>query len=331
MKQVYCLFGVESYFLHGKIKEIAKEHEMDENDIVKYNMMDHTLDEVMVDANNMSLFSFKKMIVCYDCTFLTAKRGEQEAEEDVLEDLLVEKDEPKLDALFDYLEHPNPDTILVLVMESIKLDERKKIVKQLRKNATVLEFPKLTNDELFEYIKKELIKRKKRMRSDVIHSLMEKTSGNVSIIHSELEKLTLYKDQEEEITMEDVNTLVRKVDADNVFDLADAIIQKRTQDILQIYHELIESNQEPIRILIFLANQFRLFYQTKVLKEEGYNIQTIAGMLGVHWYRVKLASELNISTSKLLGYLEELADLDYGIKSGTINKELGLELFLIKI
>ena len=329
MNQVYCLFGVESFFLREKIKEIAKIHEMEEHDIIKYNMLDTTLDEIIQDASNMSLFSLKKMIICYDCTFLIAKKNEHEEED--LEDILTEKEDQKSDSLIHYISHPNPDTILVLVMESAKLDERKKIVKLLRKQATVIEFPKLTNEQLFDYVKQLLDQKKKRMKPDAIRQLIEKTSGNVSIIQTEIEKLVLYKEQVEEITINDINLLVRKVESDNVFDLADAMIQKKTQDVLSIYHELLDSNQEPIMILVFLANQFRLFYQTKILKEEGYSVQAIAGILGVHWYRIKLASEMNISTTKLLGYLEELADLDYGIKSGTINKELGLELFLIKI
>ncbi len=66
---------------------------------------------------------------------------------------------------------------------------------------------------------------------------------------------------------------------------------------------------------------------------EGYKEIDIATKLAVHPYRVKLAWEKsrNYSDQILIDYLNKLADLDIGIKTGQIDKNIGLEMFFLKL
>ena len=82
-----------------------------------------------------------------------------------------------------------------------------------------------------------------------------------------------------------------------------------------------------------LANQFRIIYQAKEMYKKGYTESDIAQNLGIHPYRIKLAlnKAREYSSSSLLSYLSKLADLDIGIKTGNINKEISLELFIINL
>ena len=54
-------------------------------------------------------------------------------------------------------------------------------------------------------------------------------------------------------------------------------------------------------------------------------------MLSIHPFRIKKALEKGrmFSSEILLSYIKQLAELDYQIKNGGINKRLGLELFLL--
>ena len=96
---------------------------------------------------------------------------------------------------------------------------------------------------------------------------------------------------------------------------------------------MLKRNEEPIKILIILANQFRIMYQAKELYSKGYSGNDIAKILDIHPYRIKLALEknYNYSSKKLLSYLEALANLDYSIKTGMIDASLGLELFIMEV
>ncbi len=82
-----------------------------------------------------------------------------------------------------------------------------------------------------------------------------------------------------------------------------------------------------------LANQFRLMYQVKGLTKKGYSEKDIAKLLDIHPYRVKLSlgKSKSFSDEKLLSILKQLADLDSDIKKGNIDKNLGLELFILSI
>ena len=63
----------------------------------------------------------------------------------------------------------------------------------------------------------------------------------------------------------------------------------------------------------------------------GKNNNDIASILNVHPYRVKLAIQNSYyyTESDLIKYIYKLANLDKDIKTGNIDKTLGLELFLI--
>ena len=95
---------------------------------------------------------------------------------------------------------------------------------------------------------------------------------------------------------------------------------------------MLKMNEEPIKIVVILANQFRIMYQSKELLKKGYSEKDIASTLKIHPYRVKLAiqNSRNYTSDILLKNLNALADIDIGIKTGTINKDLALELFILK-
>jgi DNA polymerase-3 subunit delta len=125
--------------------------------------------------------------------------------------------------------------------------------------------------------------------------------------------------------------MITKYDADNIFALTDAVIKKDISTSLSLYQELLKRGEEPIKIIVMLANQFRLIFQVKRLSAKGMNEDKIASQLSVHPYRVKLAKEVRLSEKELLNYISLLADLDEKIKMGDINKDTGLELFFLKL
>ena len=92
-------------------------------------------------------------------------------------------------------------------------------------------------------------------------------------------------------------------------------------------------NEEPIKIVALLASKFRLMYQSSTLAKKGYTEESISEILKVHKYPVHLSilSGYKYNPKILLKYLNELADLDIGIKTGELDKELALELFILRL
>ena len=119
----------------------------------------------------------------------------------------------------------------------------------------------------------------------------------------------------------------------DIFKFVDDIINKNKKDAIKTYKELIKLNEEPIKIVALLASKFRLMYQASLLAKKGYTEEDISNILGVHKYPVHLAiiSGYKYSSEILLKYLNDLADLDIGIKTGEKDKELALELFILNL
>ena len=73
----------------------------------------------------------------------------------------------------------------------------------------------------------------------------------------------------------------------NVFDLTTAILSKDKQKMMSIYKDLMTINEEPVKLIVLVANSMRLIYQVKLLDRKGYTDQEIAKMLAVNPFRFK--------------------------------------------
>jgi DNA polymerase-3 subunit delta len=96
---------------------------------------------------------------------------------------------------------------------------------------------------------------------------------------------------------------------------------------------MLKNNEDSIKILSILADQFVIIYKTKELYKKGHTEKDIVSILDIHPYRVQKALEKGrrYESSAILNYIEKLADLDNDIKSGKIDKDLGLELFILNV
>lgn len=87
--------------------------------------------------------------------------------------------------------------------------------------------------------------------------------------------------------------------------------------------------EEPIKLIVMVANQFRLILQVKLMIKNGYKQIEMANIIKEHPYRVKLALSSNYLEEELIDNIKKLYKLDNDIKTGNIDKNFGFELFLL--
>lgn len=285
-------------------------------DVVKYDLSVSNVSEVIEEASCMSLFGDKKVVIGENALFLTG------ANTSVNHDI---------DYLTSYVNAENHDNIVILTVVQDKLDERKKIVKLLKKNVTVIHKETIDEKDLPKFVIKEFLNNGYKIDYKTASYFVDYVGKNVDILLSEINKMIIYKDTDKEIFIEDILNISSKGFNDNVFDLSDAIMKKDFKKIFSCYNDLMILKEEPIKIIALLASQFTLVYQSKLLSKEGFMSKDIASTLKVHPYRVKLALETNYPDFELKDILKKLHNLDYEIKTGKVDKIVGLENFLLHL
>ncbi len=150
------------------------------------------------------------------------------------------------------------------------------------------------------------------------------------MLAKEMDKLTLYVGMGGEITPKLVAELVPKSVEQNVFALTEKVVKKDIAGAMQILDGLFTQQEEPIKLLALLVSQFRLLHQVKELQQRGYGQNQIASHIGVHPYRVKLAMNQTkfFSFEELKKVIMELAEADYSMKTGKMDKKTCARVFL---
>ena len=319
MKMIYVLYGEESFLLGQKLKDIKKEYSISEEmmNLSTYDALNTSLKEMIEDCNTPSFLSEYKMVVIKNPYFLTTQKVSAHLDKDTT-------------LLENYVASPNPSTILVIYHDVKNFDERKKVVKLLKKETTFVIMEKATHLQLKSSVRAAIKKRGAMIDDPALEFMLGRLPNDLLIISNEVEKLCLYSSN---ITIEDINQIVTKPLEENAFELVGAIMKKNQQKAIEIYKDLMVNNEEPIKLIVLIAGQLRLLMQVKSLDRKGYNDQEIGKLLGVNPFRLKYirpdASKYDIHD--LASRLNDLAMLDSQIKKGEVSKNMGLELFLMNI
>lgn len=320
-RAVYVCYGPETFRMQEFIAYLLKacvEPEHQDFAVSRYDLSETPLDAVLDDAETMPFLVQRKVILASGAGFLTAARDTGKAEH-------------RTERLLQYLKSPADFSVIVFTVDADKLDERKKLVKTLKESGSLLPFPALTPDELVHWIIRRAGQLRCSFDEGAVEQLILYTGTSLQTLTSELEKLSLYVGEGGKVTAGILDQMVTRTTEQNVFLLIEEIVQLRKDKALAILYELVKQREEPIKIVMLMARQFRMVLQVKELEKQGYSQQQIAGQIGAHPYTVKLAAgqAKRYAFAQLTATLSRLAELDYEMKSGRIDKVLGLELFIL--
>ena len=296
---VYLIIGEDS-IINKEIKSIKEKNNIDNNSFIKYDLEIHQTSIIIEELNTFNLFGDKKLVVASNI-----KNIDVELLEDYFNNL--------------------SDNILILTTEE-ELDKRSKLSKLLEEKAKILN----TKDvDLTKYIKNEL--KDYEIDNALIKIIKEKCNNNYHRINNEIEKIKLYKD-DNKITKEDIDLLIKEDINVNIYDLTNAINKKDVKKAIKLFHELLKNNEDEIKILSSLANNYRLLMNIKNLVIT-YKDEDIIKKLKMHPYRLKMLKEQsnNYTTKDLVEIIKKLNQMDINIKSGLLEKRNAIEIFLLEL
>lgn len=305
----YLIEGSDYISVNNKISEIIKKNGFSDASISKYDLSEGLLDDALEDLNTYGLFSDKKIVIINNF--------------DKMDPLFNKPEE-----LLKYVE--NSSSLNLLFVVSDKYDDRKKIIKDLKKK---MKFIKISTDPVV--FTKSCLEGYK-VENGVINLLVNNTLGDVTRLYNECNKLKTYKINDKYISKDDVEELSFKRLGDSTettFQFSRALAEKDKKSALKLYQELLNYKIEPLSIIGLLASQFRIMYQVKNLEEKNMRNDEIASSLKEKSYRITKTRELTRYYSKreILDLMIKLEDIDLKIKTTSVDANTLVQLFILNI
>lgn len=126
-----------------------------------------------------------------------------------------------------------------------------------------------------------------KINHSLIEFLIDRVGNDLYILNQEIKKIKTYKDEDLFITEDDILVLTHKNINTDIFYLIDNIVSNNKEKALESYYEMLKLGEEPIKIIVMVANQFRLIYQVKELYKKGYREYDIMDILEQKQYSIR--------------------------------------------
>ena len=75
VKDMYLFYGTESFLINEEIKRIIKKENINDINIIKYDLENTKIEDIIEDASSISLFGDKKLIICYNSYIFTGVKN----------------------------------------------------------------------------------------------------------------------------------------------------------------------------------------------------------------------------------------------------------------
>ena len=311
MKNNYLIESSDKVLLDNKINEIITKSKFNDVYISTYDIEENDLSDALEDLNTYGLFSEKKVII--------------------IKNVFVDTKNKKLDDLINYINNYDENYLLILV--EAKLDNRLTIIKDLKSNKNIEIISLETNPNT--YIKNYL--KDYKIDSYTVNRIISLCKEDITRITNELDKLMMYKVNNKEITIDDVNLLVVEKlgdSSDTLFSLIRYIMSRDKVNAINTLNKLKKYDVDINSIIGLMTSQINLIWGIKILSEKGINNDDIAKTLGVKSvYQIKKLKEYiyDYSYEDICSFIKTIADLDYKIKSGRVDKEKAIEILIINL
>lgn len=239
-----------------------------------------------------------------------------------------------LEPLERYLEKPFAQTCLYFESVSMAKDSAlAKLIGAQKGKVEFLENPKEGRESGVGFIKQKLKQAGKTLTADAAEKLEELGQVAPSFLDAFVEKLILNAGDKNEITVEAVESFHEKLEETDVFQLTNALFAQRPGQALTVLKKLLaEDEKELIPLLGFLHWQVRRLWQARVLMEDGLPEAEILRKCKVYGKQAPFFTRQmkQFKRVQLEKALEGLFQIDWKLKTGQMEGDLGLEIWIME-
>lgn len=308
-KSVYLIYGEEDY-LRKQYKDRMREALIGD-DTMNYNYYEGkgiSVKELIDVGETLPFFNERRLILVENSGFFSSSQEE-------LAGYLKEK----------------PETTCFLFVEK-DVDKRNKLFKTVSALGYAANMTAPDERTLIRWISGILKKEQRFMREDAMRHFLERIDTDMENIRRELDKLVVYTDGAQEITVGDIDEVCTVYTESQVFDMVRSVAEKQQSKALDLYYDLIAQKEAPMRILYWITRQFNQLYQIKDLQSKGYPDHVIAERMGVRDFVVRKNKTLcqRFSLEELRKSIQICVEREEDVKTGRLNDRMAVELLIIQ-
>lgn len=236
----------------------------------------------------------------------------------------------KIDFMFNSLSFTNENIFILIFSHSKKIPNHISL-DRIKQFGVIASLQKPRTYQIKQWINLKCREYNKKITDEALYYLQKITDNDLGQMNREIEKLFCYLGQEESmIEKQDILESFYGAEAGNIFDLVDAIGERRTEVALRLIRKLGENDYHALQLLAMISRQMKLILQAKQCQGNQKKMKGVAHLPSfvidklIHQSQKYHLDELKST----FGYL---LDAEMKLKTGYFEPVLILEQLVIKI
>ena len=312
-KPVYYFFGEDtynlSYTLHT-LEEAFKPLLSSDFDKETLYSEDRSINEILGLAVAFPFGSEKKLIIVKEAEKIKDKKP-----------------------LKEFADSPPEFTVLALFHNGAITNLNSEPFKTLYDKNYLFETKELKGKHLIDWLINEAGSKGKTLSEENAQVLIDIVGENRSMIEDQVEKLCVFLNKKEEITIESIQEVSSALKQFNIFDLQNAIGLRDKSKALTVAYNLIDNGAESTYIIVMLTKYFTGLSKITELKSKNVSDLEAAGIVGTHhfYYPGYVKARTLYSDAKLVDVFRALLKADISIKTTSADNKTIIAILISEI
>jgi len=307
---IYLFYGEDRYRLQQRLSAIMTSHQGSAGDMNISKISEkYDFATIKNEAESLPFLSDKRLLI--------------------VSNILKSKDKTLTTNLAKWLGTLVTDNDLVFVEDEAP-DQRTSLYKTLAKVGKIEIFAELKPFEAINWIKTQVTSKGATIDADAASQLQLYCGSDLARLSNEIDKLVSYG---KHISKVNVEKLVDAGFFNTIFELTDALSEKKSKRALELLTKTLDSGENEIYLVSMLARQVRNLLIVKDLSEHRLSESEIVSKTHLHPFVIKksLAQSRNFTKNQLLALHGNLANLDLAMKSTSTDPRVLLTKFVTEM
>jgi len=313
------LHGADTFRSRQKVKEIIASYEKAHLEKVRsfyFDCKEVSIEYVKSALATGSLFEKKKLIIVENVF----------QNNQCVEWLEAEKEHFKIS---------ENNVVVVFEREEIKAKTKNKLYQWLRKNAKQQEFSLLSSANVKLWIAKEFQKYGLQIMPRAQEFLARSAENDLWKLSNDIRKIATFKWSEgvTQIKEGDVMLFVEGHMEADIFRTIDEVSQRNKKQAFNLLYRHLKKKEAAPYLFSMFVYQFRTLLQIRELAEQNFSRQQIAYETKLHPYVLQKGMQVaeKFSLRELMDIYRKLFELERSSKTGKINSEAALDMFVATV